>query len=90
MSYFIFRRTSRCPAAALGLLAAVITGTTSIAWGIAGSERGTMASNFFALLIFVVALSACAPQPLPACHGSIVSLNAGQWQPTPADLQVSP
>ena len=46
--------------------------------------------ELFALMILVAILSACVQQAPPACHGPVVSLNAGQWHPTQADLQVAP
>jgi len=49
-----------------------------------------MALKLCTLLAVVAALSACAPPAPPSCHGSVVGLNAGQWQPTQADLQVAP
>ena len=36
------------------------------------------------------ALVACAPTPPPSCRGPLFGMNAGQWTPTPSDLQVKP
>jgi hypothetical protein len=48
-----------------------------------------MAMKLLVTLGLLTALAACAPTPPPSCHGPVVSLNAGQWQPVAADLQVT-
>jgi hypothetical protein len=48
-----------------------------------------MALKSLAALAIVATLAACAPTPPSSCHGPVVSLNAGQWQPQAADLQVT-
>jgi hypothetical protein len=41
----------------------------------------------FLIVAVLVLLSACAPQhELATCKGPPFPLNAGAWQPTPADL----
>jgi hypothetical protein len=48
-----------------------------------------MALKRLVALAILALLPACAPIPPPSCHGPVVSLNAGQWQPIAADLQVT-
>lgn len=40
----------------------------------------------FIVLAALIALAGCAGQKLAACHGPMFPLNAGEWQPTPAQL----
>jgi hypothetical protein len=47
-----------------------------------------MALKLTALALLSSALVACAPTPPPSCRGPVFGLNAGQWAPMPADLQV--
>ena len=49
-----------------------------------------MALKLISLAALLAALVACAPTPPPSCHGPVFGLNAGQWSPLPADLQVKP
>ena len=42
------------------------------------------------LIALLASLVACAPTPPPLCRGPVFGMNAGQWMPTPADLQVKP
>ena len=47
-----------------------------------------MALKLVSLAALFAALVACAPTPPPSCRGPLFSMNAGQWTPTPAELQV--
>lgn len=49
-----------------------------------------MALKLVALAALMATMVACAPTPPPSCHGPVFGLNAGQWTPTQADLQVKP
>jgi hypothetical protein len=48
-----------------------------------------MALKRLGTLAIVATLAACGPTPPPSCHGPVVSLNAGEWQPVAADLKVT-
>ena len=51
-------------------------------------EDLAVALRLVTLAALFAALVACAPTPPPSCRGPVFGMNAGQWTPTPADLQV--
>ena len=53
-------------------------------------EDLAVALRLVTLAALLAALVACAPTPPPSCRGPVFGMNAGQWTPTPADLQVKP